>query len=297
MKGIILAGGSGSRLDPLTRVISKQLLPVYDKPLIYYPLSVLMLAGITEILIITTERDKAHFYRLLRDGSQLGIKILYATQAQPQGIAQAFIIAEDFINDQPVCLILGDNIFYGEGLPAYLKNLTQWQEGACLLGYIVNDPQRYGVAELDKHGKVLSIEEKPAQPKSRYAITGLYFYDKHVVSYAKSLTPSARGELEISDLNNLYLAKNQLQLEVLGRGIAWLDTGTHEGLHQASCYVEVIESRQGLKIACIEEIAYRMHYINMAQFSALIESYPRSLYRDYLEDIIAQERALCEAIV
>jgi glucose-1-phosphate thymidylyltransferase len=291
MKGIVLAGGTGSRLDPLTKVVCKQLLPIYDKPLIYYPLSVLMLAGIREILIITTQRDQAAFYELFAHGKHLGLDITYAVQPEPKGIAQAFIIGENFINNEPVCLILGDNIFYGEGLPAYLQEITTLQQGACLFGYYVKDPERYGVAELDATGRVLSIEEKPKHPKSRYAITGLYFYDNQVVEFAKALQPSKRGELEISDLNNMYLQKDQLRLEILGRGMAWLDTGTHESLHDASRYVEVIESRQGLKIACLEEIAYRMKYINTEQFIQLVESYPQSQYRNYLQDILQNEWA------
>lgn len=289
MKGIILAGGTGSRLAPLTTVVSKQLLPIYDKPLIYYPLSVLMLAGIKEILIITSPRDKEAFECLLGDGKQLGINLHYAVQPKPNGIAESFIIGEEFIANEPVCLILGDNIFYGEGLPAYLKQITSLQEGACLFGYYVKDPHRYGVVELDKEGRVLSIEEKPKMPKSNYAITGLYFYDANVAAYAKSLKPSSRGELEISDLNNLYLAKNQLRFELMGRGMAWLDTGTPESLQEASRFVEVIESRQGLKIACIEEIAYRLKYISYEQFSQIIEKYPTSSYRAYLESIISRE--------
>lgn len=289
MKGIILAGGTGSRLSPLTKVICKQLLPIYDKPLVYYPLSVLMLAGIREILIITTSRDRDAFETLFKDGSHLGVKISYETQSTPKGIAEAFIIGEKFIHNEPVCLILGDNIFYGEGFPAYLKNISSLQSGACLFGYYVKDPERYGVAELDSHGNVVSIEEKPKKPKSSYAITGLYFYDNQVVELAKALKPSSRGELEISDLNALYLKQNQLRLEILGRGMAWLDTGTHESMQEASRFVEVIESRQGLKIACIEEIAYRMKYINQNDYVKLIEDYPQSQYRAYLETILQRE--------
>lgn len=292
MKGIILAGGTGSRLAPLTNVVCKQLLPIYDKPLIYYPLSVLMLAGIKEILIITTPRDEEAFKTLLGNGQHLGLEITYAKQDAPKGIPEAFIIGESFINNEPVCLILGDNIFYGEGFPAYLSQLTHMQSGACLLGYYVKDPQRYGVAEIDQHGNVLSIEEKPTHPKSHYAVTGLYLYDAQVCALAKTLKPSARGELEISDLNMLYLQKNQLKLEILGRGIAWLDTGTHESMQEASRFIEVIESRQGLKIACIEEIAYRMHYINKTQLINIIEAYPHSQYRVYLEDMIKRENWL-----
>jgi glucose-1-phosphate thymidylyltransferase len=289
MKGIILAGGAGSRLAPLTNVVCKQLLPVYDKPLIYYPLSVLMLSGIRDILIITTPRDKNAFEHLFKDGSHLGLKITYEVQDEPRGIPEAFIIGEKFINNEPVCLILGDNIFYGEGIPAYLKEISHLQNGACLFGYYVKDPKRYGVAEFDKQGRVLSIEEKPSMPKSNYAITGLYYYDKQVVEIAKSLHPSKRGELEITDLNAIYLRNDQLRLEILGRGVAWLDTGTHESLHDASKFVEVIESRQGLKIACIEEIAYLMKTINHEQFVRLIEDYPQSQYRAYLESILTRE--------
>ncbi len=289
MKGIILAGGTGSRLAPLTNVICKQLLPIYDKPLIYYPLSVLMLSGIKDILIITTPRDKPAFETLFQDGSHLGLNIQYEVQDKPRGIPEAFIIGEKFIQQEPVCLILGDNIFYGEGIPAYLKGISQLQTGACLFGYYVKDPERYGVAELDKQGNVLSIEEKPKLPKSHYAITGLYYYDNQVVELAKTLKSSKRGELEITDLNAIYLQKNQLRLEVLGRGVAWLDTGTHESLHDASKFVEVIESRQGLKIACIEEIAYLLKYINRTQYQMLIEDYPQSQYRAYLESILTRE--------
>lgn len=291
MKGIILAGGTGSRLAPLTNVICKQLLPIYDKPLVYYPLSVLMLAGIRDILIITTARDVAAFESLFKDGSHLGLNITYKVQDKPRGIPEAFIIGEEFINNEPVCLILGDNIFYGEGLPAYLKNISTLQKGACLFGYYVKDPQRYGVAQIDKAGKVISIEEKPANPKSNYAVTGLYFYDTQVVNFAKQLQPSKRGELEISDLNSLYLENDQLHLEILGRGMAWLDTGTHESLHDASKFVEVIESRQGLKIACIEEIAYRLKYISQDDYIKLIEAYPQSQYRVYLEELLTREFA------
>ncbi len=289
MKGIILAGGTGSRLAPLTNVICKQLLPIYDKPLIYYPLSVLMLAGIKDILIITTERDVGAFETLFKDGTHLGLNISYKVQEKPRGIPEAFIIGEEFINQEAVCLILGDNIFYGEGLPAYLKNIANLKTGACLFGYYVKDPERYGVAQINEQGKVIHIEEKPQHPKSNYAITGLYFYDNQVVKLAKTLQPSKRGELEISDLNNLYLKQEQLHLEILGRGMAWLDTGTHESLHDASKFVEVIESRQGLKIACIEEIAYRLKYISKAQYLQLIEAYPQSHYRAYLEALLQRE--------
>ncbi len=289
MKGIILAGGTGSRLLPLTFVVCKQLLPIYDKPLIYYPLSVLMLAGIREILIITTPRDQTSFYELFGNGAHLGLEISYAVQDAPKGIPEAFLIGEKFIANSPVCLILGDNIFYGEGLPNFFKNITTLQEGAHLLGYYVKDPERYGVLEMNSKGEVLSIEEKPRHPKSHYAITGLYFYDKQVVDIAKSLRPSQRGELEISDVNKHYLEKKQLSFDILGRGMAWLDTGTHESLQEASRFVEVIESRQGLKIACIEEIAYKMQYIEREHFLNIIENYPVSQYRTYLQEIISRE--------
>lgn len=289
MKGIILAGGSGSRLSPLTKVVCKQLLPIYDKPLIYYPLSVLMLAGIRDILIITTPRDQEAFKDLLGDGRNLGLQLSYKVQHAPKGLPEAFTIAEDFIQNEPVCLILGDNIFYGEGLPAYFKDITQMTSGACLFGYYVKDPSRYGVATVDGQGKVLTLEEKPRQPKSNYAVTGLYFYDNQVVELTKQLKPSVRGELEITDLNNLYLNQQQLRFEILGRGIAWLDTGTPESLQEACRYVEVIESRQGLKISCIEEIAYRMKYIDKTEFVNIIEAYPNSEYRQYLEGILIRE--------
>lgn len=289
MKGIILAGGSGSRLSPLTKVVCKQLIPIYDKPLIYYPLSVLMLSGIREILMITTPRDQESFQALFGDGSQLGLQISYATQTSPKGLPEAFTIGESFIQNEPVCLILGDNIFYGEGLPAYLKQMTHLETGACLLGYYVKDPSRYGVAMVDANSNVISLEEKPQNPKSNYAVTGIYFYDKQVVELAKSLKPSPRGELEITDLNNLYLKQGQLKFEILGRGIAWLDTGTPQSMQEACRYVEVIESRQGLKIACIEEIAYRMRYIDKAQFVNIIENYPNSEYRQYLEGLLLRE--------
>jgi glucose-1-phosphate thymidylyltransferase len=289
MKGIILAGGRATRLYPASLVVSKQLLPVYDKPMIYYPLSILMLAGIREILIISTPNDLPNFKALMNDGSQWGLKIDYCEQPRPEGIAQAFLLGKEFINRENVCLILGDNIFYGHGLPTLLKNAVKRQTGATVFGYWVKDPQRYGVISFAENDKVLDIEEKPADPKSNWAITGLYFYDNQVVDIAASLTPSARGELEITDVNKAYLSKGAMYVEKFGRGIAWLDTGTHKSLMQASGYIEVIEQRQGLKISCIEEIAYRMGYINATQLSILAEPLKNSGYGRYLLDILTYE--------
>jgi glucose-1-phosphate thymidylyltransferase len=288
-KGIILAGGSGTRLYPLTHSVSKQLLPVYDKPMIYYPLSTLMLAGIREILVITTPRDALAFEYLLGDGSQWGIRIDYAEQPEPGGLAQAFLIGRDFVGDDPSCLILGDNIFYGHGLVTQLRTAHAREHGATIFGYWVRDPERYGVAELDATGRVISVEEKPKRPKSNYAVTGIYFYDGRVCDLAASLRPSARGELEITDLNNRYLAEGELYLEHLGRGTAWLDTGTHESLMQAGNFIETIEQRQGLKICCPEEVAYQKGWIDDAQLRAIAEPLQKSGYGEYLLGLLERE--------
>ncbi|MDK2978559.1 MAG: glucose-phosphate thymidylyltransferase [Bacteroidales bacterium] len=282
MKGIILAGGAGTRLYPITKSISKQIIPIYDKPMIYYPLSVLMLAGIRDILIISTPKD-IHLYKdLLGNGNQLGIHLSYEVQPSPDGLAQAFIIGEKFIGNNNVCLILGDNIFYGYGFSNILTQVSELKDGATVFGYYVNNPQRYGVVEFDDSGKVLSIEEKPEKPKSNFAVTGLYFYSNDVVKKAKKLKPSNRGELEITDLNRLYLNENRLKVELLGRGFAWLDTGTHESLLQASNYIATIEQRQGLKIACVEEIAFKKGFINKPQLIKLGEDLKNNQYGEYL---------------
>lgn len=285
MKGIILAGGSGTRLYPLTIAVSKQLMPVYDKPMIYYPISTLLLAGIREILIITTLHDSEAFQRLLGDGSQIGCKFEYKVQPSPDGLAQAFILGEKFIGNDSVALVLGDNIFYGTGLPALLESKTQ-VKGGCVFAYQVSDPERYGVVEFDADQKAISIEEKPLQPKSNYAVPGLYFYDNSVVNYAKSLKPSARGELEITDINKIYLEKGELEVGVMSRGTAWLDTGTFDSLHEASEFVKVLEKRQGFKISCIEEIAYKKGFINEEQLSESAKKYGKSGYGNYLKSLI-----------
>jgi len=282
MKGIILAGGSGTRLYPITKSISKQIIPIYDKPMIYYPLSVLMLAGIREVLIISTPKDIHLYQDLLEDGSQLGLKLEYAIQPSPDGLAQAFIIGEKFIGDDSVCLVLGDNIFYGLSFTPILEDAAKLKDGAIVFGYYVNDPERYGVAEFDDSGKVLSIEEKPEVPKSNYAVTGLYFYSNDVVKKALGLKPSKRGELEITDLNRLYLEEGRLKMKLLGRGFAWLDTGTHESLMQASNFIHTIEERQGLKVSCIEEIAFLKGYINKDQLLKLAEPLKKNQYGEYL---------------
>ena len=289
MKGIILAGGSGTRLYPVTRAVSKQLLPVYDKPLIYYPLSVLMLAGITEILIISTPEDLPRFRDLFGSGTQLGLSFSYVEQPKPEGIAQAFILGKEFIDNDSVCLVLGDNIFYGHGFSGMLKNAARLQKGALVFGYPVRDPERYGVVYFDKNGNVTKIEEKPKNPKSKFAVPGLYFYDSRVVEIAENLSPSARGELEITDLNLEYLKKGELKVDLIGRGVSWLDTGTHEALQQAASFVETIEARQGLKISCIEEISYRMGYINKEKLKELAAEMSNNSYGAYLLEILEEE--------
>lgn len=286
MKGIVLAGGSGTRLHPMTRAISKQLLPVYDKPMIYYPISALMLAGIRDVLIISTPTDLPLFEALLGDGQRLGMRFGYAEQPKPEGLAQAFLIGKDFIGNSPVCLILGDNIFYGHGLTGSLRQSAQLTEGAKIFGYLVRDPQRYGVVEFNGDGKAISLEEKPGKPKSRYAVPGLYFYDGKVVEYAEQLKPSDRGELEITDLNRMYLRQGQLTVEKLGRGVAWLDTGTNQSLLDAANFVQAIEDRQGLKVACLEEIAWANDWISAEHVQTEAESMGKSAYGDYLRDLL-----------
>jgi glucose-1-phosphate thymidylyltransferase len=287
-KGIILAGGSGTRLYPLTIAVSKQLMPVYDKPMIYYPLSVLMLAGIREILVISTPQDLPLFRRLLGDGINLGLKLSYAEQPSPDGLAQAFLIGADHVGDSPSALVLGDNLFYGHDLVRSLERAADRSSGATIFGYHVADPSSYGVVEFAADGRVISLEEKPAQPKSNFAIPGIYFYDRDVVAFARALKPSKRGELEITDLNRLYLEANRLHVEILGRGTAWLDTGTHDSLLDAAQFVHVIENRQGLKIACLEEIAYRKGWIDRAQFEANVNRLGKSSYAGYLRKILAE---------
>jgi glucose-1-phosphate thymidylyltransferase len=289
LKGIILAGGRGSRLFPLTIGVSKQLLPVYDKPMIYYPLSMLMLAGIRDVLIITTPEDLPAFSRLLGDGHRWGMRLSYAEQSEPRGLAEAFLIGRRFIENQPVCLILGDNIFFGHGLPEQLEAAAQLREGALVFAYSVRDPERYGVIEFDKDGRAISIEEKPINPRSNYAVPGLYFYDGKVVELAESLKVSARGELEITDLNMLYLARGELRVDLIGRGIAWLDAGTHKSLLEASSFVQIVEERQGLMVSCPEEIAFRRQYIGPGELLGLIEGLGKNAYSDYLLQLLEEK--------